>query len=102
MHLAALGVFERSGRDEAVQQLVKAVCRKFGGSAKVRTLSTDGRHRPYSYLPCQGFESSNTCTQASERGIGSALWAGYQFRSMPGDLQRSNGHGVQRLRVMTV
>ncbi len=35
MHLAALGVFERTGRDEAVEQLVKAACRKFSGSAKV-------------------------------------------------------------------
>ena len=37
MHLAALGVFERTGRDEAVEQLVKAACRKFSGSAKVRS-----------------------------------------------------------------
>ena len=37
MHLAALGVFERTGRDEAVDQLVKAACRKFSGSAKVHS-----------------------------------------------------------------
>ncbi len=36
MHLAALGVFERTDREEAVEQLVKAACRKFSGSAKVR------------------------------------------------------------------
>ncbi len=36
MHLAALGVFERTDREEAVEQLIKAACRKFSGSAKVR------------------------------------------------------------------
>ena len=35
MHLAALSVFERTDREEAVEQLVKAACRKFSGSAKV-------------------------------------------------------------------
>ena len=36
LHLAALSMFERSGRGAAADQLVKAVLRKFGGSAKVR------------------------------------------------------------------
>lgn len=36
LHLAALTMFERSARSAACEQLVRAMCRKFGGSAKVR------------------------------------------------------------------
>lgn len=37
LHLAALAMFERSSRTVAAEQLVKAMVRKFGGSAKVRS-----------------------------------------------------------------
>lgn len=36
LHLSAAAMFERSGRAEAARTLLKAACRKFGGSAKVR------------------------------------------------------------------
>lgn len=35
LHLAAAAMFARSGRVEAARTLLKAACRKFGGSAKV-------------------------------------------------------------------
>lgn len=35
LHLAAAAMFGRSGRIEAARSLLKAACRKFGGSAKV-------------------------------------------------------------------
>ena len=35
LHLAAAAMFEKSGRTEAARTLLKAACRKFGGSAKV-------------------------------------------------------------------
>jgi hypothetical protein len=36
LHLAAAAMFARSGRAEAARALLKAACRKFGGSAKAR------------------------------------------------------------------
>lgn len=39
LHLAAAAMFGRTGRIEAARTLLKAACRKFGGSAKVRTSS---------------------------------------------------------------
>ena len=38
LHLAAAAMFARSGRTEAARALLKAACRKFGGSAKVPLL----------------------------------------------------------------
>ncbi|EFJ44854.1 rRNA processing protein Rrp5/programmed cell death protein 11 [Volvox carteri f. nagariensis] len=35
MYLAALGIFERSGRDDLAEQVVRTLTKKFGGSAKV-------------------------------------------------------------------
>lgn len=39
LHLAALSMFERSDRTTAAEQVVKAMTRKFGGSAKVPPMS---------------------------------------------------------------
>ncbi|KAG2446158.1 hypothetical protein HXX76_000753 [Chlamydomonas incerta] len=35
MYMAALGIFERSGKDELAEQVVKTLTKKFGGSTKV-------------------------------------------------------------------
>lgn len=48
LHLAALSMFERSNRTTAAEQLVKAMTRKFGGSAKVPMLPPFKGARPFS------------------------------------------------------
>ncbi len=65
LHLAAAGIFERSARPEAARTLLKAACRKFGGSAKV------GRALAIAPGRCLPAFKSHSCLASSRRSCSS-------------------------------